>query len=405
MDARLLLVEDNPADERLVREMLAETAGPSFVLESVDTLSKALRRLVARDIDLVLLDLSLPDSVGIDTVRKVQASAPGVPIIVLTGSRDDDLAIQSIRLGVQDYLLKGNVDAGVLRLALHSASERRRLMSRVIQLEEESRARTGRSIDALLAREAQAGARSAAAGPQTEEDAASEVAGPLAEADAGSDVAEQRAEADGVSEVTGPQTGVDTGPNVSGPQVEADAGSNVAGPQTEADSRSDVAELRAEADVGSTVAGSAQTIADRGHLLRLVMVLGVILAVSSAISPWYISRDLAESETSAIQITFQTMGGWSVFPGLPLLLIILGSSVSAILTIAGVGAQGYRVASMAGALVSLFSATWLWYGLVGSLPAGAESFVAKETGPMLVTIGSILLVGGGAIRVRAMSRR
>jgi len=126
VDARLLLVDDNPGDERLVREMLAATPGPSFVLESVDTLSKALDRLDANETDLVLLDLSLPDSTGIDTLSKVQARAPGVPIVVLTGSRDDELAIQSIRQGVQDYLLKGQVDAGILRLALHSSFERRR---------------------------------------------------------------------------------------------------------------------------------------------------------------------------------------------------------------------------------------------------------------------------------------
>jgi DNA-binding NtrC family response regulator len=121
VDTRLLLVEDNPGDERLVREMLAETGGSSILLESVDTLSRALARLDARDIDLVLLDMSLPDSTGIDTLSKVQARAPGVPVVVLTGSRDEDLAIQAIRQGAQDYLLKGQVDARILgwRCTLH----------------------------------------------------------------------------------------------------------------------------------------------------------------------------------------------------------------------------------------------------------------------------------------------
>jgi len=329
VDARLLLIEDNPGDERLVREMLAETPGPSFVLESVDTLSKALDRLDANETDLVLLDLSLPDSTGIDTVSKVQARAPGVPIVVLTGSRDDELAIQSIRQGVQDYLLKGQVDAGILRLALHSAFERRRGNDAVLQSEDHWRAITLERIDTLLARRAEA----------------------------------------------------------------------------EAEASSAVADTRAEADARSVLASPAQSTADRGRLLRLVMVLGVILAMSSAIFPWYISGDLADSENSTAQITFQTMGDWSAFPGLPLLLIILGSAVSALLTMLELGAMRYRVASMAGALVTLFSATWLWYGLVGSLPSSAEPFSAKETGPMLVTIGSILLVGGCAIRLRSISRR
>ena len=358
MDIRLLLVEENPGDERLVREMLAETLGPSYVLESVDTLANALARLDANDTDLVLLDLSLPDSTGIDTLSKVQARAPGVPIVVLTGSRDDDLAIQSIRMGVQDFLLKGQVDAGILRLALHAAFERRRGLDVVLQSEDQWRALTLERIDTLLSRRAEVEEGSAVAGPEAE--ASSTAIDPQAEA---------------LPAVT---------------DSRAEAPLSVADPQ-------------ANAEAKSTVGGSAPITADRVGLLRLVMVLGVILAVSSAGSPWYISGDLRDSEMTATQITFQTMGGWSAFPGLPLLLIILGSASSAILTIVGAGAQGYRVASMAGALVSLFSATWLWYGLVGSLPSGDELFTARETGPMLVTIGSILLVGGGAIRIRAMS--
>jgi hypothetical protein len=181
--------------------------------------------------------------------------------------------------------------------------------------------------------------------------------------------------------------------------------SSEAGLTAEADAEPATVDPKVAAEERSAKAVPVPATDDRAGLLRLVMVLGVILAVSSAISPWYISGGLSDVDMSNTRVTFQTMGGWSAFPGLPLMLIIVGSAVSAVLTIAGAGAQGYRVVSMAAALVSLFSATWLWYGLVGSLPSGGESFVAQETGPMLVTIGSIVLVGVGAIRIRALSHR
>jgi PAS domain S-box-containing protein len=122
---RLLLVEDNPGDARLVALALAEAAGDEAELARVDRLAAALDRLDGERWDAVLLDLSLPDSQGIATVRRVRAAAPTVPIVVLTGLTDEDAAMQALHEGAQDYLPKGTDGAWVVR-ALRYAIERSR---------------------------------------------------------------------------------------------------------------------------------------------------------------------------------------------------------------------------------------------------------------------------------------
>ena len=123
---KVLLVEDNLGDVRLMREMLAEVRGAPFELECTEQLSTGLERLTAGDIEVVLLDLSLPDSWGLDTFAKVQAQAPTVPIIVLTVLDDESLAIKAVREGAQDYLVKGQVDGNSLGRAMCYAIERKR---------------------------------------------------------------------------------------------------------------------------------------------------------------------------------------------------------------------------------------------------------------------------------------
>ena len=107
---KVLLVEDNPGDARLMREHLADPAGHSFELEHVSTLTQGLERLSRGGIDLVLLDLSLPDSPMPDTFQRVHACAPEVPIIVMSGLDDEKFAIQTVQEGAQDYLVKSFVD-------------------------------------------------------------------------------------------------------------------------------------------------------------------------------------------------------------------------------------------------------------------------------------------------------
>jgi len=124
---KVLLIEDNPGDARLIQETLAEARGAPFDLECADRLSTGLERLAAGDIDVVLLDLSLPDSRTFNTFAKVQAQAPEVPIVVLTGLDDEALAVKAVRGGAQDYLVKGQVDTNLLARAMRYAIERKRM--------------------------------------------------------------------------------------------------------------------------------------------------------------------------------------------------------------------------------------------------------------------------------------
>ena len=123
---QVLLVEDNPGDARMIWEMLAEVKGAQFDLKYADRLSTGLERLATGGIDVILLDLSLPDSGGLDTFAKVYAQAPQVPIIVLTGLDDEALAVEAVRGGAQDYLVKGQVNGNLLVRAIRYAIERHR---------------------------------------------------------------------------------------------------------------------------------------------------------------------------------------------------------------------------------------------------------------------------------------
>ncbi len=123
---RVLLVEDNRGDARLVREMLAEVPGLAFDLECTDRLSAALARLAQGGVDVVLLDLSLPDSRGLDTFLRVHALAPKTPTVLLSGLDDEALAVRAVQKGAEDYLVKGHMDANVLVRSIRYAIERTR---------------------------------------------------------------------------------------------------------------------------------------------------------------------------------------------------------------------------------------------------------------------------------------
>ena len=111
---KVLLVEDNPGDARLIRESLAETAGDPFDVETANRLATALRRLGDGEIDAVLLDLALPDSKGQETFDKAKAQAPTVPIIVLTGLGDEAIALKMVKEGAQDYVAKIDLNGSLL---------------------------------------------------------------------------------------------------------------------------------------------------------------------------------------------------------------------------------------------------------------------------------------------------
>lgn len=129
MSIRVLLVEDNKADARLVKEALQDAQG-SFELTTVDRLEKALVA-IAEAPDLVLLDLSLPDSHGLATLARLRLAAPAVPLVILTGYEDEALALEAMRCGAQDYLVKGDVNASGLGRSIRYALERARAAATV----------------------------------------------------------------------------------------------------------------------------------------------------------------------------------------------------------------------------------------------------------------------------------
>ncbi|MCX9010788.1 MAG: ATP-binding protein [Candidatus Methanoperedens sp.] len=122
---KVLLIEDNPGDARLIKEMLMEAGNISFDLEWRDRLSAGLERLAEGGIDVVLLDLMLPDSRGSETFDRTLAQAPEVPIVVMTGIDDETLATSAVQKGAQDYLIKGQVDSNLLVRSIRYAIARK----------------------------------------------------------------------------------------------------------------------------------------------------------------------------------------------------------------------------------------------------------------------------------------
>ena len=121
----VLLVEDNPGDAHLLREMFNEQDWRSTELMRVECMSAAEAYLAEHVVDIILLDLGLPDARGLEAIRRAHAAAPGVPLVVLTGLEDESLAVQALQLGAQDYLMKGQIEARGLLRALRYAVERK----------------------------------------------------------------------------------------------------------------------------------------------------------------------------------------------------------------------------------------------------------------------------------------
>jgi len=122
---KVLLVEDNLGDARLLYEGLAEALPEQFQMTHARRLSEALEYLWQETCDVVLLDLGLPDSHGLDTLVVMRAQAPGVPIVVLTGFQDEALAVEALKRGAQDYLVKGQVDSKLLGRSMRYAIVRK----------------------------------------------------------------------------------------------------------------------------------------------------------------------------------------------------------------------------------------------------------------------------------------
>ena len=121
---QILLVEDNPSDAELVRTFLEDGLKAPFVMEQARRLSTGLRRIVRGGIDVVLLDLGLPDCNGLATFQRFHAQGNGVPIVVLSAMDEENIALEAVRLGAQDYLVKGKTNEEMISRALRFAIER-----------------------------------------------------------------------------------------------------------------------------------------------------------------------------------------------------------------------------------------------------------------------------------------
>lgn len=129
-----LLLEDNPGDARLIERAAGSAHGVRFEVERVSRLAEGLDRLARGGIDLVIVDLFLPDSRGLETFAAVRALAPDLPVIVLSGLADEELALRTVSAGAQDYLVKGSFDLGLLGRFLRQTIERHGLQRELERL-------------------------------------------------------------------------------------------------------------------------------------------------------------------------------------------------------------------------------------------------------------------------------
>jgi two-component system cell cycle sensor histidine kinase/response regulator CckA len=134
---QVLLIEDDTGFARMVQKMITEIEGEPFNFERVENLEKGINRLKGGGIDVVLLDLLLPDSEGIFTFFKLREAARDVPVVVMSALEDDETAILAVREGAQDYLFKGIVNPAVLIRSIRHSIERKRNRDELRQTRED----------------------------------------------------------------------------------------------------------------------------------------------------------------------------------------------------------------------------------------------------------------------------
>ncbi len=137
---KILLVEDNPADADLLQEILEEAIGIEWELISVEFRREAISMLTQQHFNAVLLDLSLPDSHGLETLIRLREVAPDTPMVVMTGLDDEAIALEAVRLGAQDYIVKGHITSQLLVRSLRYAIERSQTLHLLTESERRFRA-------------------------------------------------------------------------------------------------------------------------------------------------------------------------------------------------------------------------------------------------------------------------
>lgn len=132
-EIKVLLIEDDPGDAFFLEQLLADSKNVEFAVKSRNTLKAALAALAEDEVDIILLDLALPDSVGLGSLKKIHDAAEDVPVIILTGLEDDKVSIDAVKQGAQDYLPKRELTSTLLVRAIRYALERHSLL---LQLKE-----------------------------------------------------------------------------------------------------------------------------------------------------------------------------------------------------------------------------------------------------------------------------
>ncbi len=139
----ILLIEDNPGDARLIEEMLKEAAQDAHEVQVCYRLATGLKSLLSGTFHVVLLDLNLPDSEGLETLTQIHAAEPNVVVIILTGLDDEETAVYALRKGAQDYLVKGQLNAELLQRSIRYSIERKRIELALVKREKELEIKTG----------------------------------------------------------------------------------------------------------------------------------------------------------------------------------------------------------------------------------------------------------------------
>ena len=132
-EIKVLLVEDNSNDVELIKRKLGKSDNIRFIVTRAKNLKEALEHLDQNETDLILSDLGLPDSHGLDTVIRILSEAPHIPLIILSGFDDEAIAIQAVKAGAQDYLVKGQLELVQIERSLSYAIERARLQKELEQ--------------------------------------------------------------------------------------------------------------------------------------------------------------------------------------------------------------------------------------------------------------------------------